>query len=71
MLVVGLVYNIVTIHLMSPDPLNWSVWFSPVSRAGSFALGMFLAVISAKGVKLATIPGGSPPPWAWPPCSPS
>ena len=56
LLVVGLVYNIVTIHVMSPDPLNWSVWFSPVSRAGSFALGMFLAVISARGVKLATIP---------------
>lgn len=56
LLVVGLVYNVVTIHLMSPDPLNWSVWFSPVSRAGSFALGMFLAVVSAKGVTLATIP---------------
>ncbi len=56
LLVVGLVYNITTIHLTSPDPTNWSVWFSPLSRAGSFALGMFLAVISARGVKLTTIP---------------
>lgn len=56
LLIVGLVYNIVTIHLASPDPTNWSVWFSPLSRAGSFALGMFLAVISARGVKLATVP---------------
>lgn len=56
LLVVGLVYNIVTIHLTSPDPTNWSVWFSPLSRASSFALGMFLAVISARGVKLTTIP---------------
>ena len=56
LLVVGLVYNVVTIHLTSPDPTNWSVWFSPMSRAGSFALGMFLAVISARGVKLATVP---------------
>lgn len=56
LLAVGLVYNIATIHLASPDPTNWSVWFSPLSRSSSFALGMFLAVISARGVKLATIP---------------
>lgn len=56
LLVVGLVYNIVTIHLTSPEPTNWSVWFSPLSRAGSFALGMLLAVISARGVTLATVP---------------
>jgi peptidoglycan/LPS O-acetylase OafA/YrhL len=56
LLVVGLVYNVVTIHLTSTGPTNWSVWFSPMSRAGSFALGMFLAVISARGVKLTTVP---------------
>ncbi|PUA83000.1 acyltransferase family protein [Nocardioides currus] len=56
LLTVGLVYNLTTIHLTSPDPTNWSVWFSPMSRASSFAVGMLLAVVSAYGVRLATVP---------------
>lgn len=56
LLVVGLAYNAIAIHLVHPDPLNWSVWFSPVSRAGSFAIGMFLAVLSARDVTLPTVP---------------
>lgn len=56
LLLVGLVYNIVSIQLTTPDPTNWSVWFSPMSRAGSFAIGMFLAVASASGLRLSTVP---------------
>jgi peptidoglycan/LPS O-acetylase OafA/YrhL len=56
LLVVGLAYNAIAIHLVHPDPLNWSVWFSPLSRAGSFAIGMFLAVLSARDVTLPTVP---------------
>ncbi|PKH44280.1 Peptidoglycan/LPS O-acetylase OafA/YrhL, contains acyltransferase and SGNH-hydrolase domains [Nocardioides alpinus] len=56
LLVVGLAYNAVVIHLVHPDPTNWSVWFSPASRAGSFAVGMLLAVLSAKDVTLPTVP---------------
>ncbi|WP_457205949.1 acyltransferase family protein [Nocardioides sp. P5_C9_2] len=56
LLAIGLVYNLVTINLTQQDPTNWSVWFSPMSRAGSFAVGMFLAVASARGVQLPTVP---------------
>ncbi len=56
LLVMGLVYNAVTIHLLHPDPTNWSVWFSPVSRASSFAVGMLLAVASARQIALSTVP---------------
>lgn len=31
---------------------NWSVWFSPLSRAADFGIGMGLALISAAGVRL-------------------
>ena len=34
------------------DPENWSVWFSPLSRAADFGLGMGLALLSAAGVRL-------------------
>ena len=56
LLVVGLVYNAVAIHVVHADAMNWSVWFSPLSRAGSFAVGMLLAVLSARDVALPTVP---------------
>lgn len=34
------------------DPTNWSVWFSPLSRAGDFGIGMLLATAAAAGVRL-------------------
>lgn len=52
LMAITLVNNIVTIELMDPEETNWSVWFSPISRAGSFALGMTLAVVAASGVRL-------------------
>lgn len=53
--VVGLGYNAVTIHLVQPAATDWSAWFSPASRAASFAVGMFLAVLSAREVTLPTV----------------
>ena len=38
--------------LSSPDPTNWSVWFSPLAKAADFGIGMGLAVLSARGVRL-------------------
>jgi peptidoglycan/LPS O-acetylase OafA/YrhL len=55
LLVCGLAYNVVTINLTNQDPTNWSVWFAPMSRAASFAVGMYLAVASAHGVRLPTV----------------
>ncbi|CAN5598500.1 hypothetical protein BH11ACT8_BH11ACT8_19580 [soil metagenome] len=34
------------------EQTNWSVWFSPLSRAADFGLGMGLALLSAAGVRL-------------------
>ncbi len=56
LLVAGLAYTALMIHVVHADETSWSVWFSPISRAGSFAVGMLLAVLSARGVTLATIP---------------
>lgn len=56
LLTVGLAYNALTIHLLHPDPTNWSVWFSPASRAASFAVGMLLAVLAARGTTLPIVP---------------
>ncbi len=56
LLVAGLVYNAVAIHVVHADATNWSVWFAPLSRAGSFAVGMLLAVLSARDVTLPTVP---------------
>lgn len=56
LLVVGLAYNALTIHVLHPAAEDWSVWFSPASRAASFAVGMLLAVLSARGVALPTVP---------------
>lgn len=53
--VVGLAYNALMIHVVQPAATDWSVWFSPASRAGSFAVGMFLAVLSAREVTLPTV----------------
>jgi peptidoglycan/LPS O-acetylase OafA/YrhL len=47
----GLVYLLWATVLTSQDPTNWSVWFSPLSRASDFGLGMGLAVVSAAGVR--------------------
>jgi peptidoglycan/LPS O-acetylase OafA/YrhL len=52
----GLTYNAVMIHLVHPEATDWSVWFSPVSRAASFAVGMLLAVLSARDVTMPTVP---------------
>ena len=35
------------------DHTNWSIWFSPLSRAADFGIGMGLAVLAAAGVRLA------------------
>jgi peptidoglycan/LPS O-acetylase OafA/YrhL len=56
MLVVGLAYLFLAIHVVHPSPENWSVWFSPLSRMPSFAVGMLLAVVAARGVTLPTVP---------------
>ena len=37
---------------VTPARPNWSVWFSPMSRAADFGIGAALAVISAAGVRL-------------------
>lgn len=46
------VYLTWAIHLGSVETTNWSVWFSPLSRAADFGLGMLLAVLGAAGVRL-------------------
>ncbi|MGZ4449453.1 MAG: acyltransferase family protein [Nocardioides sp.] len=49
---VGLGDLLWTIVLTDQDPTNWSVWFSPMSRAADFGIGMGLAVLAAAGVRL-------------------
>ncbi|MFC4785786.1 acyltransferase family protein [Nocardioides sp. MAHUQ-72] len=49
---VGVAYLLWATVLTSQDPMNWSIWFSPLSRAADFGLGMGLAVLSAAGVRL-------------------
>lgn len=53
--VVGVAYNALMIHVVHPEMTDWSAWFSPVSRAASFAVGMLLAVLSAREVTLPTV----------------
>ncbi|MDR7253495.1 peptidoglycan/LPS O-acetylase OafA/YrhL [Nocardioides sp. BE266] len=56
LLVIGLAYNALTINVLHIAAEDWSVWFSPASRAATFAVGMLLAVLSARGVALPTVP---------------
>jgi peptidoglycan/LPS O-acetylase OafA/YrhL len=49
---VGLGYLLWATVLTDQDPTNWSIWFSPLSRASDFGIGMGLAVLSAAGVRL-------------------
>ncbi|WP_341928114.1 acyltransferase [Nocardioides psychrotolerans] len=38
---------------------NWSVWFSPLSRAADFGIGMGLALLVAAGVRLGRVARGT------------
>ncbi len=38
---------------------NWSVWFSPLSRASDFGIGMLLAIVVAAGVRLGRVIRGT------------
>lgn len=49
---VGLAYLGWATQLSGEPHTDWSIWFSPVSRAADFGLGMGLAVIAAAGVRL-------------------
>ena len=49
---VGVGYLLWATVLTAQSPENWSVWFSPLSRAADFGIGMGLAVLSAAGVRL-------------------
>lgn len=51
LVVVGLAYLTWAIVLSPQDPENWSVWFSPLSRAADFGLGTGLAVLVAAGLR--------------------
>jgi len=55
---VGVAYLLWATVLTTQDPLNWSIWFSPLSRAADFGLGMGLAVVSAAGVRLPAVARG-------------
>ncbi|WP_299058302.1 acyltransferase [uncultured Nocardioides sp.] len=48
----GLAYLAVVVLVVQPEPTNWSITFSPLSRAADFGLGMLLAVLAASGVRL-------------------
>lgn len=50
-LVVGLGYLVWATAIADPGAENWSVWFSPLSRAADFGIGMGLGVLSAAGVR--------------------
>lgn len=40
--------------LTHQEHTNWSIWFSPLSRAADFGIGMLLAVLVTVGVRLGT-----------------
>ncbi|MFT4264167.1 MAG: acyltransferase [Nocardioides sp.] len=40
------------------DLANWSVWFSPLTRAADFGIGMLLAVVAVAGVRLGSAARG-------------
>lgn len=48
----GLAYLGWATQLSGEPHTNWSIWFSPFSRAADFGLGMGLAVLAAAGVRL-------------------
>ena len=50
--IAGLGYLLWATVLTDQGPTDWSVWFSPLSRASDFGIGMGLAVLSAVGVRL-------------------
>ncbi|MBB6627877.1 acyltransferase [Nocardioides sp. KIGAM211] len=50
---VGVGYLLWSTVLTDQAPENWSIWFSPLSRAADFGIGMGLAVLAAAGVRLA------------------
>ncbi|MGL4742864.1 MAG: acyltransferase family protein [Dermatophilaceae bacterium] len=54
-LVVGLSYVGWATVLADPGAENWSVWFSPLSRAADFGIGMGLGVLSAVGVRCGSV----------------
>jgi len=46
--------------VIDPQPhTDWSVWFSPLSRAADFGIGMGLALLSAAGLRLGRVTRGS------------
>ncbi|MGL5865760.1 MAG: acyltransferase family protein [Dermatophilaceae bacterium] len=51
-LVVGLGYLTWATVLANPGAENWSVWYSPLSRAADFGIGMGLGVLVAAGVRV-------------------
>ncbi|MEI5673322.1 MULTISPECIES: acyltransferase family protein [unclassified Nocardioides] len=55
LVVVGLAYLAWATLLSGQPHTDWSLWFSPVSRAADFGLGMGLAVLAAAGVRLGRV----------------
>ncbi len=51
-MVIGVTYLLWATVVAHPSETDWSVWFSPMSRAADFGIGAALAVISAAGVRL-------------------
>lgn len=51
-LVAGLGYLVWATMVGHPGATNWSVWFSPLSRAADFGIGLGLALINVAGVRL-------------------
>lgn len=56
---VGLGYLGWATQLSGAPHTDWSIWFSPLSRAADFGLGMGLAVLGAAGVRLGRALRGS------------
>ena len=50
--VIGVTYLLWATVVAHPAETDWSVWFSPMSRAADFGIGAGLAVISAAGGRL-------------------
>ena len=52
LMVIGVTYLLWATVVAHPSETDWSVWFSPMSRAADFGIGAALAVVSAAGVRL-------------------
>ncbi len=51
-LLAGLAYLAWATLVSQPESTDWSAWFNPLAKASDFGIGMLLAVLSARGVRL-------------------